>query len=212
MSTPTLPAHIGGYQHLEPYVICQEGDIYVRDGKPVDFVDGCLGGTVSHAERITDCRVYREYPCPRQGGERALTEDEMALRECSHGTQLISAEQLARVAGGRTGGGPLPSNPKARKGIPIYSGFLKYFPLAVSYVAQISRMGNDQHNPGQPLHWDRSKSGDELDADSRHLLEIGGFDSDGARHSGKHAWRAMANLQKELEAAQANGEPWFKTP
>ena len=60
-------------------------------------------------------------------------------------------------------------------------------------------MGNNQHNPDKELHWDRSKSGDELDALSRHLLQAGTFDDDGIRHSTKVAWRALANLQKELE-------------
>jgi hypothetical protein len=52
------------------------------------------------------------------------------------------------------------------------------------------------------MHWDRSKSGDELDALARHLLDAGTMDDDGIRHSTKVAWRAMANLQKELEAEQ----------
>ena len=52
---------------------------------------------------------------------------------------------------------------------------------------------------GSPLHWDRSKSGDELDALTRHLMEAGTIDTDGVRHSVKVAWRALANLQKEIE-------------
>ena len=94
---------------------------------------------------------------------------------------------------------PLPTEPKERKSIPIYSGFIKYFPDAMAAVAELSRIGNDQHNPGKPLHWDRSKSGDELDALTRHLSEAGTVDTDGVRHSTKVAWRAMANLQKEIE-------------
>ena len=86
-----------------------------------------------------------------------------------------------------------------RKGIPVYSGVLKYFPDAIKEVAKCSKAGNDQHNPNSPLHWDRSKSGDELDALARHLLEAGQIDTDGIRHSAKVAWRALANLQKEIE-------------
>lgn len=93
----------------------------------------------------------------------------------------------------------LPTDAAARKAVPIYSGFVKYFPRAMAAVAQLSRVGNEQHNPGKPLHWDRSKSGDELDAATRHLLEAGTVDTDGERHSTKLAWRAMANLEKELE-------------
>lgn len=86
-----------------------------------------------------------------------------------------------------------------RKATPVYSGVLKYFPDALKAVAQCSLAGNEQHNPGQPLHWDRSKSADELDALTRHLMEAGTTDVDGILHSTKVAWRALANLQKELE-------------
>jgi hypothetical protein len=96
----------------------------------------------------------------------------------------------------------LPTDAAARKAIPVYSGFIKYFPDAIVAVAELSRIGNDQHNPGKPLFWDRSKSGDELDALSRHLTEAGTIDTDGVRHSTKLAWRAMSNLQKELELAR----------
>ena len=65
----------------------------------------------------------------------------------------------------------------------------------------MSKAGNEQHNPGKPLHWDRSKSGDEADALMRHFVERGTLDTDGIRHSAKVAWRALALLQKEIEAA-----------
>ena len=87
-----------------------------------------------------------------------------------------------------------------RKSMPVYSGVLKYFPNALKYVSKVSLAGNNQHHPDKPLHWDRSKSGDELDALTRHLLEAGSTDTDGVKHSAKVAWRALANLQKELES------------
>lgn len=86
-----------------------------------------------------------------------------------------------------------------RKDTPIFSGVLRYFPKAIAELARVSRAGNEQHNPGKPLHWDRSKSGDELDALTRHLMDAGTLDTDGMRHSAKVAWRALANLEKELE-------------
>jgi len=86
-----------------------------------------------------------------------------------------------------------------RKDTPVYSGVIKYFPLAIQEVARLSKIGNEQHNPGSPMHWDRAKSGDELDALMRHLIDAGKFDTDGLRHSTKVAWRALANLEKELE-------------
>lgn len=98
----------------------------------------------------------------------------------------------------------LPTDPKARKAIPIYSGFMCYFPDAIAAVAELSRIGNDQHNPGKPLHWDRSKSGDEMDALCRHMLDMASGtekDTDDVLHATKQAWRAMAHLQKTLEQA-----------
>ena len=93
----------------------------------------------------------------------------------------------------------LPTDAKERKDTPVFSGVLKYFPLALAEVARTSKAGNDQHNPGKSLRWTRSKSGDELGALARHLLEAGTIDTDGIRHSAKVAWRALANLEKELE-------------
>ena len=93
----------------------------------------------------------------------------------------------------------LPNEAKARKEVPIATGFIDYFPDAMAAVAACSRQGNEQHNPGKPLHWDRSKSGDESDALMRHFMERGTIDVDGIPHSVKVAWRAMAMCQKELE-------------
>ena len=93
---------------------------------------------------------------------------------------------------------------QSRKETPVFSGVLNYFPDAIRAVAQCSFIGNEQHNPGTPLHWDRSKSGDEKDALVRHLLEAGTIDSDGIRHSAKVCWRALANLQKEIENENNN--------
>lgn len=90
-----------------------------------------------------------------------------------------------------------------RKERPVYSGVLRYFPKALLEVAHCSWMGNEQHNPGEALYWNRSKSTDEADALVRHLIQAGGVDSDGVRHTAKVAWRALALLEKELEAVEA---------
>lgn len=92
-----------------------------------------------------------------------------------------------------------PLTPQERKERPIFSGVLKYFPEALMEVAHVSFVGNEQHNKGKELHWDRTKSTDEADALTRHLLESGTLDTDGCRHSAKLAWRALALLQKEIE-------------
>ena len=83
--------------------------------------------------------------------------------------------------------------------MPVFTGVLKYFPDAIKEVSKVSLQGNKQHHPEKPLHWDRSKSSDELDALTRHLIDAGSLDDDGIRHSAKVAWRALANLQKEIE-------------
>ncbi len=86
-----------------------------------------------------------------------------------------------------------------RKATPICTGVLDYFPDALMEVARVSKKGNDQHNPGEPLHWAKHKSTDHADALLRHLKDRGLWDTDGQRHSAKVAWRALALLQTELE-------------
>lgn len=101
----------------------------------------------------------------------------------------------------------LPTDSQERKDSPVYSGVLKYFPLALVEIAKLSKAGNDKHNPGQPLHWSRGKSADHHDCIARHLLEAGTVDpDDGHLHSTKLAWRALAALQLELEAKAAQGQ------
>ena len=93
----------------------------------------------------------------------------------------------------------LPTTTQKRKEVPIATGVLDYFPDAIAAVAEVSYKGNQQHNPGEPTHWDRSKSPDEADALVRHFMERGTVDTDGIAHSAKMAWRALALLQKEIE-------------
>jgi len=97
----------------------------------------------------------------------------------------------------------LPSDAKERKNFPIATGVLDYFPSALIEVAKVSFIGNQQHNPGQPLHWARGKSIDQDDTIIRHFMERGKLDTDGVRHSAKLAWRALALLQLEMEAEGA---------
>jgi len=91
----------------------------------------------------------------------------------------------------------LGTDAQERKDTPIYRGFVNYFPLAMAAVSRLSKRGNDQHNPDTPLHWDRAKSGDEVDALMRHLIEEDWV---------AVAWRAMAQCQKMEEAKLTEGE------
>ena len=94
-----------------------------------------------------------------------------------------------------------PSSAQERKATPIYSGVLKYFPKALAEVAKTSKQGNDQHHADKPLHWDKSKSSDELDALTRHLIDHGvdPIDTDGVLHLAKVAWRSLAALERYLD-------------
>ncbi len=96
----------------------------------------------------------------------------------------------------------LPTDAQERKNIPIYTGFMVYFPLAIVEVTKISVRGNEQHNPGSDMHWDRGKSKDERDSQARHLLDQAApylSLDDEIKHAAAGAWRAMANLQKLCE-------------
>jgi hypothetical protein len=89
----------------------------------------------------------------------------------------------------------------ARKATPIARGVLDYFPDALAAVARVSRIANEQHNQGEPMHWAFDKSTDHADCIVRHLIDRGSVDDDGLTHTEKVAWRALALLQTELENA-----------
>lgn len=85
-----------------------------------------------------------------------------------------------------------------------FQGFVKYFPDAIAAVALLSKIANDQHNPGQPIHWAKEKSKDELDSLMNHLLDIASKgelsrDADDVLDAVKVAWRGMANLQRLID-------------
>ena len=90
----------------------------------------------------------------------------------------------------------------ARKALPVFRGVLGYFPDAILAVAAVSKAGNDQHNPGQPLHWSRGKSTEQMDTALRHMMDhaLGNpRDTDGTYHMAKAAWRCLAELQLAIE-------------
>lgn len=104
----------------------------------------------------------------------------------------------------------LPTDSAARKDIPLHSGVLAYFPAALMGVARISKLGNDKHNPGQPLHHARGKSMDHADCVMRHLMDLSDLIAANARAPGDSpvqveailseasnlAWRALAYSQQ----------------
>lgn len=101
----------------------------------------------------------------------------------------------------------LPTDSEERKQIPLFSGVLNYFPLAVAAVARVSKRGNDKHNPGQPLHWSRGKSNDHADCIVRHLIDVETLNAAGEyEDAAALAWRALALLQ-ELEERRLGKSP-----
>lgn len=98
----------------------------------------------------------------------------------------------------------LPSDDRQRKMIRAFQGFVQYFPDAIALVALLSKMANDQHNPGEPMHWAKDKSSEELDSLMNHLMDIASKgelsrDSDNVLDAIKVAWRGMANLQRLVD-------------
>jgi len=128
-----------------------------------------------------------------------MTLEEFEAKMDSLKAQTYQASKQVGVGGAPTRASTFPEDAKGRKETPVASGVLDYFPDALVAIAKVSFVGNQQHNAGQPLHWARTKSGDEGDALIRHFLQRGQMDSDGIRHSAKMAWRALALLQKEIE-------------
>jgi hypothetical protein len=119
---------------------------------------------------------------------------------------------------------------EGRKAVPIFEGVVMYFPKALGAVAEVSHAGNQQHNPGEPLHWARAKSMDQYNTALRHMMDhrMGGGrhpvfspqnngwipeprDKDGVRHLAKAAWRVLAALELAIEeeelAARQSSEP-----
>jgi dATP/dGTP diphosphohydrolase len=140
-------------------------------------------------------KAYREEKRMSSISEFARKEEEaLGLNKPNH--------PMIGIGGAPTRATVLPEEAKARKQYPVASGLLDYFPDALAVVSNVSWNGNEQHNPGQPLHWARSKSADEADTMMRHFLQRGTVDTDGIRHSAKMAWRALALLQKEIEEEQ----------
>ncbi len=105
----------------------------------------------------------------------------------------------------------LPNDSADRKTYPMYKGLFEYFPAALAAVANVSYVGNQQHNPGEELFDNREKSNDDYDCLLRHLTDAELDDDDGLLHAAKVAWRALRACQKILEergAPRARAARW----
>lgn len=102
----------------------------------------------------------------------------------------------------------LPTEDKERKAMQLWTFLMEYFPDAFLAVFGVARAGNDQHNPGQPLHWAREKSKDQMNTAFRHMWDYGQgvpLDTDGQYHLAKAIWRLSAQLQLDIEADRKGG-------
>lgn len=90
------------------------------------------------------------------------------------------------------------------KDCPVYSGVLKYFPLALPAVARVSVAGDRKFNPGNdgPPIWNRRLSSRHEDAILTHSIKAEYEEIDpelGVPHVAARAWRALAALQEYEE-------------
>lgn len=108
-----------------------------------------------------------------------------------------------------------------RKEYPMFEGCIKYFPAALAGVAHTSKLGNDKHNPGEPLHHARGKSMDNPDCIIRHLIDLADLlaardrgsdvkDADILVEVNQMAWRALAFSQLVHEKLGAPLAPGAK--
>lgn len=100
----------------------------------------------------------------------------------------------------------LPTEDVKRKRLQMWTYLLEYFPDAFLAEVEVSVAGNEQHNPGQRLHWARGKSMDQMNTAFRHMWDYGRGvkkDTDGQWHLAKARWRLGAQLQLDIEEERA---------
>lgn len=109
---------------------------------------------------------------------------------------------------------PTPAADADRKAIPVWTGCVRYFPSALLEVAKVSKAGNDQHNPGQPLHWAQGKSMNQTDTCMRHQLDADACEGtpEEIPHLAQAAWRLLARLQLACQREGAPLAPGARAP
>jgi hypothetical protein len=128
--------------------------------------------------------------------ENAALRNEIAFRDLAEQRETFERNSSLGNSVG------LPTEDKARKRLQIWTWLMEYFPDAILALVEVSIRGNEQHNPGEPLHWARGKSMDQMNTAFRHQWDYGRGvkkDTDGQYHLGKAAWRLLAQLQLDIE-------------
>lgn len=116
-------------------------------------------------------------------------------------SEYSAAENLKEQTASRY----LPDDDAQRKDYPLFDGLFAYFPNTLCEVARWSKAGNEQHNPGEELHWAKDKSTDHKNKIMRHLLDAEQVNSQGFYEAVGMAWRALALCEEILVAS---GKPW----
>jgi len=172
-------------------------------GEPCDGLEGIvdddnriphinLDDGRSHAFCECDLELIPEQLTPEVCKDKAkdfMSTERMATDEDREGLEELVKDATAI----------LPTDSEARKQVPIYSGFMAYFPRAIAAVAHQSWLGNEKHNPGQHLHWAKDKSSDHLDCVARHMIDQLDPNLNEIEEKTATAWRAMADLETALE-------------
>lgn len=114
-------------------------------------------------------------------------------------SEYSAAQQLTETAR------YLPDETEVRKDYPLFDGLFGYFPNALCEVARWSKHSNQQHNPGEPMHWAKDKSTDHKNKIMRHTLDAEQLNKDGFYEAIGAAWRALALAEEILVAS---GKPW----
>lgn len=192
---------LAGYQLIENGVV-EDGDMLREQwGDIYPAVD-----TVGMAIPNDNFYVYRKVPVARHLDNAIIFETTQKIcdeirQDCNQLTseQRVAAHDVGMAIIRQNNPKSMPTSASDRKALPVATGVLDYFPNAMLAIAEISKAGNEQHHPGEPLHWDKSKSTDHADSAIRHFLQRGTLDTDGKSHSAKFVWRALALLETEIE-------------
>jgi hypothetical protein len=115
---------------------------------------------------------------------------------------------------------PLPKDNALRKALPLFTFLTEYFPDAILELVKVSVAGNMQHNPGEPMHWARGKSMDQLNTAQRHMWDyattgpyndepplppeiLAAIGGEPPMHLANAAWRLLAQIQLDCESRAA---------
>jgi hypothetical protein len=101
----------------------------------------------------------------------------------------------------------LPTDSAARKMFPVHDGVIQYAPAALVAMALVSKLGNDKHNPGQPLQHSRGKSADHPDCILRHTIDLADPKLDELEERAQRFWRAAIEFQIYAESLGAPKAP-----